>query len=222
MSTRREFQVAGERIEGQTRSVIRITCSKCGVITTLPMSKQGGSLPVEILEQKFRQKGWTVGHNDRHDLCPACAEKARPKPALKIVDQPKADPPRQMERDDRRIIFAKLSEVYLDEKRGYAPGWSDQKVATDLGIPRKWVEDIRKENFGDVAVNEDMEQFRQEAIAMLADARAAMKACESARQQIVNSLASIEHLHVDDIRARLGAIEKLAKKITDLLPGGGA
>lgn len=59
-----------------------------------------------------------------------------------------AEPPREMSRDDRRLIFAKLDEVYVDENTGYSAGWTDDKVATDLGVPRAWVAQIRDENFG--------------------------------------------------------------------------
>ncbi len=51
-------------------------------------------------------------------------------------------------REERRIIFAKLNEVYLDEDTGYSKDWSDQKVAHDLGVRKSWVAKIRDENFG--------------------------------------------------------------------------
>lgn len=53
-----------------------------------------------------------------------------------------------MSREDRRIVFAKLDEVYIDAERGYRTGWHDQKVATDLGVPLSWVKQVRDENFG--------------------------------------------------------------------------
>ncbi len=57
-------------------------------------------------------------------------------------------PPREMTREDRRIVFAKIEEVYLDETTGYIKDWNDERVAKDLNCPRKWVETIRDENFG--------------------------------------------------------------------------
>lgn len=53
-----------------------------------------------------------------------------------------------MTREDRRIIFVKLEEVYVDEATGYTKGWNDTAVAADLNCPRAWVEVIRDENFG--------------------------------------------------------------------------
>ena len=55
---------------------------------------------------------------------------------------------RSMTRDERRIIFQKIDDVYVGEKVGYSAGWSDARIATDLGVPRVWVSKIRDENFG--------------------------------------------------------------------------
>lgn len=66
--------------------------------------------------------------------------------------QPNGDHPavdeREMTRTDRRVIIAKLEDVYLDEQTGYKGDWNDAKVATDLGVPLVWVETLREENFG--------------------------------------------------------------------------
>lgn len=74
----------------------------------------------------------------------------------------KAVPPREMSRDDRRLIFAKLDEIYVSETEGYAPGWTDEKVASDLGIPRAWVETIRDENFGPLKDNAETRKLLAE------------------------------------------------------------
>jgi hypothetical protein len=99
-------------------------------------------------------------------------------PPLKLVEEPKVekkkaslhppghdgrDLPRQMSRDDRRIIFEKLNEVYVNEKVGYSDGWTDERVATDLGVPRAWVCTIRDENFGDELASESIRKTVQEA-----------------------------------------------------------
>lgn len=55
---------------------------------------------------------------------------------------------RGMSRDDRRVIFAKLNDVYLTERTGYGGGWTDKKVAADLGIPVEWVVEVRNDHFG--------------------------------------------------------------------------
>jgi hypothetical protein len=51
-----------------------------------------------------------------------------------------------MTKDERRIITEKLDDVHDGDK--YLADWCDEKVAKDLGIPRKWVSKIRDDYFG--------------------------------------------------------------------------
>lgn len=72
------------------------------------------------------------------------------------------EPPKEMTREDRRIIFAQLNEIYIGEDKGYSAGWTDQRVATHLGVPRAWVASIRDENFGPLRENETSTALRGE------------------------------------------------------------
>lgn len=78
---------------------------------------------------------------------------------------------RKQTREDRRIIFAAINDVYLDADRGYKPGWSDKRVAESLGIPVSWAKDIRDEMFGPEGESaelrllvEQIEALREEAL----------------------------------------------------------
>lgn len=64
----------------------------------------------------------------------------------------------ELSRSDRRIIFAKLEEVYESEETGYRVPWTDQAVARDLGshIPVGWVSQVREENFGPAKDNAEI------------------------------------------------------------------
>lgn len=53
-----------------------------------------------------------------------------------------------MSKADRRLIFAKLNEVYEDDGSQYKDDWSDEKVATDMGCPVLWVAEVRDADFG--------------------------------------------------------------------------
>jgi len=53
-----------------------------------------------------------------------------------------------LSRDDRRIIFAKLNDCYDSERTGYRGGWTDTKVARDLGVPVEWVSQVREDLLG--------------------------------------------------------------------------
>jgi hypothetical protein len=219
MSAQRQFKATSERYGGQWLTVSRSCCRKCGVSAVVKIGKTNGLLPANVIEKKLVQKGWTIGANDQWDYCPGCTNTMKEKkPAmLKVVSAitaPSEEPPRNMTRDDRRIIISKLDAVYLDAKRGYDAGWSDQKVATDLGVPRKWVEDIRAENFGDVGTNEEMNEFYEQAKALSVEAR---KALVEARTYYEKVNALVEGQKADKVLAhiadRLGRVEKLGEAI---------
>ena len=72
------------------------------------------------------------------------------------MNAPVPDKPRQLTKEDRRIIFSKLNEVYVDERTGYSASWTDGSVATNLGVPTEWVKQIRDENFGPLAINPEV------------------------------------------------------------------
>lgn len=148
--------------------------------------KGGGALPPDAIAKFFSGRGWLVGRNPRKDRCPDHAKPQRqpkeeppqmaadPKVVILAAPDPGASdkPPREMGRDDRRLIFAKLEEVYIDEKTGYSTGWNDEAVAKDMAVPRAWVALIREENFGPqkaeqsaeiIAINERIATLETEA-----------------------------------------------------------
>jgi hypothetical protein len=65
-----------------------------------------------------------------------------------IAEPPVAPAPAEMGRIDKRLIASKLEAVYIDENVGYKPGWSDKRVAKDLGAPKDWVTHVREDMFG--------------------------------------------------------------------------
>lgn len=131
-----------ERINREEQSIMaaKIECADCGAVA---YSTSRGGLNPKAHEQHFRNTGWQVGNSPRRDICPSCSKpKSRwlqkEKPDLKVVkmEPVKAEPPREMGREDRRIITDKLDDVY-DEKSGrYKAPWTDSAVSKDLGVPR--------------------------------------------------------------------------------------
>lgn len=73
------------------------------------------------------------------------------------VEPPKAEPPREMTRQDRRIIMEKLDEVYGENS--YKTPWTDAAVAKDLGCPRAWVTELRDQCFGPEGSNPLFAEF---------------------------------------------------------------
>lgn len=163
------------------KSAYRIECASCG-ITSAPVMCKGVAFPPEFLARQFTNKGWEVGKKDGSDTCPSCVSRRAEdrRRQLHLVEKETeveklktaivADAPREMTREDRRIILSKLDEVYISEAVGYDRAWTDKKVAEDLGIPKAWVAKLREENFGP-ATNEDIEEFLQEARSASSDAR---------------------------------------------------
>lgn len=163
-----------------------VKCGRCDVVRTVPINHfKGRERASDDLEQQFvRNKltgeGWLIGKKESQHRCPGCysairGSQARRNEENKIVTLPvkPAEPeaPRTMSRDDKRIVFEKLNEVYVDEKTGYGPGWTDAKVASDLGVPRAWVKQIRDEMFGPEGSNEEIRATITEAQTLLNDIR---------------------------------------------------
>lgn len=163
------------------------TCGHCGVVGTVPVNTFKGQPSDEVEERfvarKLESSGWLIGKKLSQHRCPGCysaikisAKRKQTEP--KMHNDPKvravlAEFPasKEMTREDRRVIFEKLNEVYVDEKQGYSEQWTDAKVATDLGTPRSWVAKVREEMFGPEGANEDIRKAVTEAKATLAECR---------------------------------------------------
>ena len=182
---------------GQRVGAHRLKCRNeaCGFESEI-LDRRMPPLAGPIIERKFKELGWEVGKNEKHDVCPKCVEaeridrrKRRSGNGNNVISitQAQGEPmaqttataeePRSMTREDRRVVFAKLNDVYIDQKAGYAAPWTDAAVAKDLGVPAKWVSDIREENFGPTRDNSEIRELLdratkigQQAATTLADA----------------------------------------------------
>jgi len=210
--TLRSFIESSQMYGSRPRKVAQITCCECNKIDSINSLNCNGDRMAEIaIEKKFAKLGWTIGRNLAHDICPECSKKEKRK-MLKVVKEAEKAvdvEPRQMALEDRRIIFAKLNEVYIDEKRGYESGWSDLKVAEDLNVPRKWVETIRGENFGPIAVNPEIQEYITQADQLSATMKELLADEKRNRDAFEKRLA--------DVHSRTVKLEKLANDIRKLV-----
>lgn len=155
----------------------KFTCSKCGATDTMSLGSKGSGIATALVQQRMKARGWEIGSRASGDLCPDCATKShkkhnkQEKQENNVVTFIKAEEPPTMSREDRRLIFAKIDEVYLDENTGYSDGWTDQRVANDLGVPVAWVKDIRAENFGEERNNSAITKQLEESKSILDKAR---------------------------------------------------
>ena len=166
------FDLAQLVIDGRPHRAMRIYCYRCGkpgtcVQNTLAFGSGAEKKEERMVARKFTTMGWLVDVGRGKHFCPECQASPQIKPVTQGKVEMKEEKEmgttvvplaRAMSRDDRRIIFEKLNEIYIDEKQGYAPPWTDDKVAKDLGTPRVWVAQVRDEMFGPVASNSEIEE----------------------------------------------------------------
>lgn len=223
-----------ERGDGHVRAVV-IECASCRQEDYLSLSGEH-MLPPEVIAKKFRAKGWRVGSSAIGDVCDPCCTAHKKEKSMKArisstsaaaplrqpasgsvagpsgvntcdeVLSPSDEPPRQMGIEDRRIIFAKLNDVYLDQTQGYSADWSDRRVAADLGVPRIWVEAIRDENFGTGKSNEEIAELMDLAAPIRAELAGLLQ-----RIREDSAKAQAAAAKVAGFEARLQKIEKAVR-----------
>lgn len=182
LSTHGRFRRLTENLNGTSRSFAVAKCSKCSAEGRVRLG-QGSSLENEGVGRRLRAIGWQIGSHASGDVCPKCS---RGKPALTPqqkraaycriagVERAKpqggqpmpAEPPKSPTIADRRKITDVLDVRYDDVHGRYRDAWSDDAVASTLGVPRAWVSDLRVLLYGESAENEAATQ-RDAAIARL-------------------------------------------------------
>jgi len=183
------FETCSIKVSDQLRRGAKITCGRCQAVEQIAVNtmRRSGDDDDEkydkLIAHKFEKTGWKVGKAPAQHRCPNCftalkiaavrkSNEMKHPPENKVVPITPAEQPRPvvrtMTRDERRIIFEKINEVYVGEAVGYSDDWSDEKVSTDLGVPRAWVSALREEYFGP-DVNEKLSKATQEAKAFLVE-----------------------------------------------------
>ena len=212
-----------------------IECADCGKEGFYATRDQVRNDPIHASDY-FRKSGWWVGKGPRADKCKQCLEKrVNPKPAptpsksasqVVPIKGAAETPPRQMSRDDRRIVFAKIDEVYLGEGNGYSREWTDEAVAKDLSVPRAWVTSVREEMFGPAISAEDPQRLLHDIAMIDKQAKACMSSIEMEQMALRETQVAYEsHVamlektikevmnvsaHVEDLRKRAGQLERIA------------
>ncbi|EME69899.1 hypothetical protein H261_10859 [Paramagnetospirillum caucaseum] len=83
--------------------------------------------------------------------------------------------------DERMRIRHKLDGVFDDAKGMYLDGYSDQRVAEELKLPRKMIEQIREAAYGPIRTDPEIEQLRTDITSLVSQASA-----------LANRLAEVE------------------------------
>jgi hypothetical protein len=139
-----------------------IVCSACGVEDSV-----ASTFTEESAKASFTHKGWSVAKKRHDDLCSDCAAKRCKKHKaddsvqaqtgileedMSHVDvQPlvHADEPRKATIAQKRLISEKLDDVYPVPDKGYINGYTDEKLAKELNMPRAWVTERRVDMYGE-------------------------------------------------------------------------
>jgi len=194
-----------ERIDRGDGSVnaAKIECCECEAVAYSVMAKAG--LNPKAHEQYFRNHGWFIGNGPRRDKCPACQKKG--KPALKVVKAEEPTKLREMTRDERLIIMDKIRDVHDGDR--YGSGWSDKKVAEDLGVPWAWVADIRENVLMFQGAHDEIfDAFTEMAAPVIADMK---NMANSIRVQLENSKAIEARL--SSVMAKIDELERMSRKV---------
>ena len=193
------FDVCSVQVEGQVKRGVRITCGHCGTTGVTAINTLKGAADENVFEKyvltKFEKLGWKPGKRVSQHKCPKCftaikiaaIRKSKAMPPPKLVSPPLTVTPevRTMTRDERRIIFEKINEVYVGEKVGYSDSWSDDKVAKDLGVPRAWVSTIREDMFGP-DVNESTSKLAADMVVLSAEVQLLVQKLMEIEKQFLN------------------------------------
>lgn len=239
------FPVRHRRIDDVVRKVRVLKCSEPTCQREVELFDNGSvQLPNPTVAEKFARMGCEIGKNRNRDRCAVCAENERlarrksPKEEPMKIDAnkniplteravmngasrlPAEMPEREMDTDERRVIFAAIDERWAGKEQGYITPWTDQGIASHLGVPMSWVSQVRSQFFGDIRDNSEIRELLDRVTKYSVDASQkvaeAQQLAEQARSlyQKSNALnASIAELKrgIDGAIAIATRIEKALK-----------
>lgn len=202
--------------DGVPTKVTRISCACCDAVAYFPYQSGVHRLAADAAKQHFLSKGWAVGGGPEADFCPGHARQSKRKDgtATNNSNAPVAAKPREMSREDRRIISEKLDEVY--GKDAYKGVWTDSAVAKELDVPRAWVAQVREQFFGPEGSNAVFDAYLIEKQKVEADFKAVAAAAEADRQAIAQIVeqSNVEYLaKYADLERRMNDLALVGRRI---------
>lgn len=227
MGTDRNFEsclveYGDKRVRG-----VSILC-RCGHVGKVVMNSTSGpqcgddTKESKIAIRKFEKLGWLVGDKPQHDRCPNCVTSGKPakQVEVKVAHNPDAAAPvdiPKMGREDRRIIFEKLNEVYDTDH--YGPGFTDKKVAEGLGCPRSWVRQVRDEMFGPEGSNAEIDETTIEARALITKGLTLLENVSNLKATLETQKGQIERqlITINNLQRETAPITTAVSRMQDLL-----
>lgn len=234
---RRRFDPTTVAADAGRRRVHRFACAECPAVFDMSANTFGGARAHEDITRTMGRRGWKLGADDRHDLCPDCAaarrkarrdagaggEKSKEPEMQNTSTAPAAAAPPVMGIDDALVIAEKLGEVYAGRDKGYSDGWTDKRVAEELGVPRDWVRQIREKRFGPSGASEEIRAAVDEARAGQRAAAELLEAVTKERRtlaalnkQVAEQIERFEAQWAARERAIAATIDRIERRIIDI------
>jgi hypothetical protein len=141
------------------RAHLVIVCSECGG----QEPKHG--LPVnagdELARRTFGRLGWRIAEDGILAWCPSCQQAKGEKTMVT------AEPVMVGSIKRQRALFDLIDAHFSIQHGNYAEGWSDARVASELGVTPDYVTKVRVEGWGPIRPPVEIDELRAE----LAEAR---------------------------------------------------
>lgn len=189
MNHRYKDDEAGRSLQTDGRTRIRNALLKCSTCTEVGRLHLRALLPPEIIDKKFKQKGWSL---DPH-ICPDCARKVKvgklakaaavlvstevptieavePEPEIQTTNE---EQPVTMLEDSPTLrsvsanthkaaaMMHKLLNHHFDGDVGqYESGWNDERIAQETSLSVNHVAEIRALAYGDIKEPEAVTALR--------------------------------------------------------------
>jgi len=127
-------------------------CAACDRDTQFGFSQD---MPPQSMVADVRKRGWDVS-DKRPPRCPVCVELERQMSKVHIGPDPKLN----------RKIFQFLDDHFDETKRLYRAGWSDQKIADEIGTHVDLIIKTRREAYGELAEDPVVQTLRDDIALM--------------------------------------------------------
>jgi hypothetical protein len=207
------FEVTSVLIDQVHRSVVRFHCVKCPKTIDLSVATTGTKMSPTVMVSRVKQKGWLANdRTPNHTLCPECQVNGRrhdPDEELKkyearMTQRPKQNghhsvedggtihmptpPPvvtiREPTTEARTQIRLLLEKNFDTDDGCYLDGFSDQKIAEQVNVPRIVVERAREFAFGPIRITPEIQTLRNE----IAQARQRIEDVQSAASALIEQV----------------------------------
>ncbi|OHC95590.1 MAG: hypothetical protein A2792_03615 [Sphingomonadales bacterium RIFCSPHIGHO2_01_FULL_65_20] len=141
---------------GQT---LHLPCGKGKDAHIVDVFVKPGQNP-DAIAKKLLNEGWTLGHSL---TCPEHRRKSeRPcqtgKQHMEKIETPAK--PSDAARKAHRMLMMALEDYYDEAGKQYKDGYSDTRLAAEIGCSEQHVRETREQYFGPLAVPNDVAEFR--------------------------------------------------------------